>query len=1603
MSTMEIDNHKNAIYELIVNNNIVSLIAPTGSGKSLGVPNFLGENNIKTFITVPTRTGAISLANRQRELLKDSNVSVGHAAEGYIGYNYNTTIVYATSGHIRKKMLSYFEHGKAQDIDFCTVLFVDEIHSGSIDNTIILSLWVEAARQEKLVPRLLIASATPVDPGLPYEIASYEVEIRLFNIDYFYLPKDIKSDENLLYMETAQLVANLHNNNPVSDGHILVFAAGASEISDIVANLDNLFINVDNKPLIYMAHGTLPEEEVQKIYLDVPEGMRKIIVATNIAETSITVPFVGFVVDTMLEKRAETSASGGFRLTTTYISKDSAKQRAGRTGRTNEGKCYRMCTQEFYNNLEEHRPAEIDRIPLNDVIMELLDVGLSPSRVLLNANSSKIQTAITLLNNLNMIVKSGENVTVTDSGHFSTSFPLSVRNAKFLYDWLNYKGLRFDNKTIIDAAKLEGIDYEKLEVDVTSYYSCSQPNQLIQSREFFSKEIKQQPKIIIDATANIGADTLHFARMYPSAQIIALEKNANIAKILKRNTENVTLINKKPIDIPITVYNTSAVDYFNTDRYADIIYFDPEWGGCDYHKQPSLDLFLDDVHLGDAINNIMTRGMTPLVIVKLPFNINMNNIKTRITQNVRYVKYDVKLGSGNTYILLFIHNNNEEYNGKSINTLLDNEPNEVQLTSPSYPSFPGVVTACLIDAYGPPYFWTPRRNDKETNADYRKRVFAHKMKYFEKFRGESDLHTILNIWRDLYGELGYDPRISDVNGWASENSINAKKYREFLQILYQCINRVLDKGYQVRIGPFNSDNVVKAAAPLLAKSYFDRIMVNNGNEYIDILTNQTYTLDTRDTVNNFESNPPEALLGLVTAEIKSARGVSRMINVGVVTSAPQIKFQKPRSKLPISSSSSSSRPKVPMSSQGITKPSSGSNMSAMLKKFGNKSLSNTAILSRNLGPIFNMSQGGIVKYSDISNFTAGDIVQVMKNNRLGFPYKVGISNQNDIIEAFTALYNYNGTFSNSPNEINGFQVPNILTPMYLELDTNTDDIYEIDTLADFYTEGQLVKCSNTLAIWNKYDKELINVISTILTNQQDLSRKSIAKEWRRKISIVNDCIGSSTTFLHVLIKFLNIENPHILDLNPKNGASLVASLSLVVPRYVAIDPNGDIVSPYRQLANFLGKMVFDDDFIENYYTFIADSNNLNENFDIIFTDTSNMKVFELLNENGYIISTKYLGDLSIFGNYYNCGIITGDHLYYIWTKISTQTVQEINPSDVSQQNLPLSLNKEYARYLTIRQMVNYGVEQGADEYKYGNICERWLLGMVQDLPTANDTDQIFSMAKLQENHHATKEFIAALRRNDMDSVSIFNGCKKLIIGYLQTDKYDEIGYNFVDNKLTVGSVSFEYDPSRLEILRLYASDYDIAIMTMRYLCLLPRGNQWAVPDAVYRYLYENYGNKDNYVEGFASPLNSRMLMIDEQGGRFCSIFPDTDTKFGSVGSFFNIVFDSCTLTINPPFIMDIMNSAADHIINCLDKSTDLQCVFCVPYWPDADYYTRLVNSTYHRHTIILEKKQHRYIDTTNSNVSITAQFDSVLIFLTTSPDNTNYELLTDSIRVAFSP
>lgn len=469
------------IIEIIQKNTVSSIIAPTGSGKSIGVLWALIREGKRVMCTQPTIPAATSLFEYQKKL--SPRFKIGFAAEGNINYTKDTDCVYCTAGHLRKVMKGHFKEGKAFKMIFADVLIVDEIHIGSRDNSIIIDLWIEAYKQGVEVPKLVLATATEFGchelmqklaeltnkNGKEQKPAVFRSTFRHFPVEVRYQMRDFEEpDSDESFVNAARIAVDLLVEKR---GHGIVFCSGSSEVEDVVFELNELLDsrrirNTFNKPIkVIGCYGQSKREEIDEAICDEndkPDDQRviKIVVTTNLCESSLTVPDVIFIVDMLSEKRSDL-VNDRFHLGTTWISKNSADQRKGRTGRTlTGGVCYRMCTGEFYQNLESFRPLEITRTPISDIVIEFMSCGLDPVKVISDLDPIKLIEAKKTLEETGCISvpehktekelhdemypplggykpKPPKPPVITHMGYFVAEMPMDVRNASAMFNYLN--------------------------------------------------------------------------------------------------------------------------------------------------------------------------------------------------------------------------------------------------------------------------------------------------------------------------------------------------------------------------------------------------------------------------------------------------------------------------------------------------------------------------------------------------------------------------------------------------------------------------------------------------------------------------------------------------------------------------------------------------------------------------------------------------------------------------------------------------------------------------------------------------------------------------------------------------------------------------------------------------------------------------------------------------------------------------------------------------------------------------------------------------------------------------------------------------------------
>lgn len=414
--------HKEELLSLILENDVSVIVGETGSGKSTLLPTFLFESGFvkedKKIIAVtqPRRIAAISLAEYVAKLLKTKvGNKVGYSVRFKTEVSKNTKIKYLTDGMLIRECVTI--KGEKSPFENYSVIIVDEAHERSIRTDFLLGLLkMELLNGSKF--KVIIMSATFQSSSFEQffsstdscfqnhsasnlKIGSYSVPGRQFPVHLNYLP-----EPELDYLEAIMItILTIHFTKP-KGGDILVFLPGQEDIHHLYSNLTNLskkietlfeqegeisfylgkqrFQNIERIRLfVQCLYASMPPEQQSKVFDILPENYRKVILSTNIAETSVTLPNIVYVVDSGLEKlKFFQSNSNIDALIMREISKASSIQRAGRAGRLKSGEVYRIYTKQAYSNFSNLQTPEILRTSLSETLLELI-------YILDNYNASK--------------------------------------------------------------------------------------------------------------------------------------------------------------------------------------------------------------------------------------------------------------------------------------------------------------------------------------------------------------------------------------------------------------------------------------------------------------------------------------------------------------------------------------------------------------------------------------------------------------------------------------------------------------------------------------------------------------------------------------------------------------------------------------------------------------------------------------------------------------------------------------------------------------------------------------------------------------------------------------------------------------------------------------------------------------------------------------------------------------------------------------------------------------------------------------------------------------------------------------------------------------
>ncbi|VYS47813.1 unnamed protein product [Arabidopsis thaliana] len=437
--SLPIYTYRDQLLKAVEEHQVLVIVGDTGSGKTTQIPQYLHEAGYtkrgKVGCTQPRRVAAMSVAAR---VAQEMGVKLGHE----VGYSIRfedctsdkTVLKYMTDGMLLRELLG------EPDLASYSVVIVDEAHERTLSTDILFGLVKDIARFRPDL-KLLISSAT-MDAE---KFSDYFDTAPIFSFPGRRYPVEINytSAPEADYMDAAIVtILTIHVREPLGD--ILVFFTGQEEIETAEEILKHRIRGLGTKIrelIICPIYANLPSELQAKIFEPTPEGARKVVLATNIAETSLTIDGIKYVVDPGFSKMKSYNPRTGMEsLLITPISKASATQRAGRAGRTSPGKCYRLYTAFNYNNdLEENTVPEVQRTNLASVVLALKSLGIHD---LINFDfmdpppAEALVKSLELLFALGALNKLGE---LTKAGRRMAEFPLDPMLSKMIVVSDKYK------------------------------------------------------------------------------------------------------------------------------------------------------------------------------------------------------------------------------------------------------------------------------------------------------------------------------------------------------------------------------------------------------------------------------------------------------------------------------------------------------------------------------------------------------------------------------------------------------------------------------------------------------------------------------------------------------------------------------------------------------------------------------------------------------------------------------------------------------------------------------------------------------------------------------------------------------------------------------------------------------------------------------------------------------------------------------------------------------------------------------------------------------------------------------------------------------------
>jgi RNA helicase HrpA len=435
----------------LAENQVVIVESPTGSGKTTQLPIILYEAGYGQTgmigVTQPRRIATLSVSDYIAKQF-DTTIPgiVGYKMRFFDKTNLETKMKIMTDGILLQEL-------KADSmLSKYNLIIVDEAHERSLNIDFILGLLKEVLKQRSDF-KLIISSAT-INPTIFSEYFDgapvIHIDAKIYPITVKYTPPEVENDPGKIYDRITDIL-NKRQKARI-DGDVLIFLPGERMIKEC---MEAIFSYSYSKDMVVIPlFGRLSREDQERVFIDTPKGKTKVVIATNIAETSITIDNITTVIDSGLAKyNYYNPATFTSSLIENPISRASANQRKGRAGRTAPGVCFRLYTKQEFEARPMFTLEEIKRTDLSEVVLRMAELGISNFDSFDFITSPGVEGILSAVSTLKLLEALDDNNRLTKVGELMTEFPLLPRHSRMIVSAI-YDYPEVLQETVIAAAFL---------------------------------------------------------------------------------------------------------------------------------------------------------------------------------------------------------------------------------------------------------------------------------------------------------------------------------------------------------------------------------------------------------------------------------------------------------------------------------------------------------------------------------------------------------------------------------------------------------------------------------------------------------------------------------------------------------------------------------------------------------------------------------------------------------------------------------------------------------------------------------------------------------------------------------------------------------------------------------------------------------------------------------------------------------------------------------------------------------------------------------------------------------------------------------------------